>query len=129
MQAQFLDTQELVFTKGFRLESDGEKPHAHFGTNETLPFKVQEPLGQGAYAQVHKIVSMTSQRTYARKMFRRGNTKFDKHEMRSFMTELQILKRLHHHHCVELVNFRIKWHDTADGETRSQATLIKGISL
>lgn len=107
MQAQFLDIQKVVYTKGLDLESGGEKRHAHFDRNEILPFRVQEALGEGAHGKVHKIVSLISRRTYARKEFRRGNTRNIKKEIESFLRELQILKRLHHHHCAELVSLQL----------------------
>lgn len=50
---------------------------------------------------MYEAYSSLSGRTYALKKFRR--TKTSAREVQSFMTELQILKRINHHHCVELV--------------------------
>ncbi len=92
MQTRFLNTQKLVYTKALSLESGGDNAHAHFGRDEKLPFRVHEALGEGAHGKVHKITSLVSGRTYARKEFRRGNTKGAQKEIESFMMELQILK-------------------------------------
>jgi len=110
MQAAFLDTQELVYTKGLSLETGGEKKHAHFSSGEKLPFRVLGVLGEGGYGQVQKITSLISQQTFARKEFRRGDSSAIKSEVKSFLLELQILKRLHHRHCVELVSvLTMRW--------------------
>jgi hypothetical protein len=103
LHAQFLDTQETVLTKGLNLEKDENRKHAHFGRDEVLPFKVEDGLGGGRFSQVHRIRSLISKREYARKRFRRGIGLRNEAEIKSFKVELQILKKVHHHHCVELV--------------------------
>jgi hypothetical protein len=103
MQEKFLDVQKVVLTKGLDLEKNQSKEHAHFGKGEALPFKVEEVLGEGGFSQVHKITSLISKRVYARKRFRRGTGPRSEAEISSFKNELKILKRIHHHHCVELV--------------------------
>jgi hypothetical protein len=94
VQTQFLDTQELVYTKALGLESGGDKTHAHFGRDEKLPFRVDEALGEGAHGKFHKITNLVSRRTHARTKFGRGNMKGAQEETESFLMELQILKRL-----------------------------------
>jgi hypothetical protein len=102
-QGNFLDAQRVVLTKGLDFEKDENREHAHFGRGDALPFKVENELGAGNYSQVHKITSLISMRAYARKQFRRGNGPRSEAEIKNFKTELQILKKIHHHHCVELV--------------------------
>jgi len=98
MQTKFLDTQCKVITKGLDLEKRGV--HASFDKRGELPFMVQEKLGEGAHGKVHKITSSITGRSYARKEFGRVRDR----NVQSFINELQILKRLNHCHCVELVS-------------------------
>jgi hypothetical protein len=51
MQAEFLDTQQVVFTKGLSLETGGEKTHVHFSTEGKLPFRIHQVLGEAAMAE------------------------------------------------------------------------------
>jgi hypothetical protein len=104
LHPQFLDVQKRVLTKSIDLEKDGGRKHASFGRDEALPFKVEKELGGGRFSQVHKITSMISKREFARKQFRRGAGLRNAAEIKSFMVELQVLKKIHHHHCVELVS-------------------------
>ena len=103
VQGNFLDAQRVVLTKGLDFETDENREHAHFGRGEALPFKVENELGAGNFSQVHKITSLISKRAYARKQFRRGSGPRSKAEIKNFKNELQILKKIRHHHCVELV--------------------------
>ena len=103
LHTEFLDTQALVLTKAVDLEKNGTKIHAHFGLEDTFPFEVRGRLGSGAYATVDKLLSPFSRREFARKRFRRGKGE-NKVEIDSFKNELKILKRIRHHHCIELVS-------------------------
>ena len=73
----------------------------HFTRNDSLPLIVEGKLGKGGSASVDKVSSSLSGRVYARKRFQRFSAKV--RDIESFMTELNILKRINHHHCVELV--------------------------
>ena len=103
MQTRFLDSQALVLTKAVDLEKDLAKKHAHFGREDFFPFDVREKLGRGGYAVVDRIFSPFSRRDLARKRFRRGRSQASKSEIQSFKNELQVLKRIQHRHCIELV--------------------------
>ncbi|CAM1504709.1 Fc.00g023000.m01.CDS01 [Cosmosporella sp. VM-42] len=100
-RAQFLETQSVVFSKGFKLEKGSARKHCHFNQDETLPFKSIAILGKGAHGVVDKVMSTISHQEYARKLFRRvkGMRPAD---VKTFTTELAILKRVQHKHCVEL---------------------------
>jgi serine/threonine protein kinase len=82
---------------------DADRKHAHFAQDEPLPFNVIAKLGAGAHAHVDKVVSTVSHREFARKLFRRHRG-VDKDAIKSFLVELQILKKVHHYHCIELVS-------------------------
>ena len=105
LRDKFLKAQPLVLTRLVDLEKGEKKEHVHFGNGEKLPFEDRGPLGHGRSTTVHKVFSPFSGREFARKRFLRGKgdnpTKID-----DFKNELQILKRVDHHHCVELVSCR-----------------------
>jgi len=104
IHTQFLDAQKAVLTKGLSLEKDDSRKHAQFGRGETLPFTVENELGVGRLSQVHKITSITSHRQFVRKRFQRWDVSRNAAEIEGFIVELQILKKIQHHHCVELVS-------------------------
>jgi heat shock 70kDa protein 1/2/6/8 len=101
IQFLFLDTQSVVFSKGFQLEKDASRKHAHFSEEPTI-FKVIGRLGRGAHGTVDKVMSVISHQEYARKRFRRTKG-LRKEDVKTFITELSVLKRVHYKHCVELV--------------------------
>ncbi|KAH7140612.1 Hsp70 protein-domain-containing protein [Dactylonectria macrodidyma] len=101
-RTQFLDIQSVVFSKGFKLETGSERKHAHFSRDDTLPFTSIAKLGIGSYGVVDKVMSNTTQREYARKLFRRVKG-LRQQDVKTFINELTVLKRVNHKHCVELV--------------------------
>jgi heat shock 70kDa protein 1/2/6/8 len=102
-RASFLTTQSMVFSKSLRFEKSSDREHTNFGPNDPLPFEVIGKLGSGAHGHVDKVMSTVSHREYARKIFRKARG-MRREEVRSFLTELQVLKRIRHIHCVELVS-------------------------
>ncbi|KAI9765554.1 MAG: hypothetical protein M1839_005420 [Geoglossum umbratile] len=103
-RAQFLECQSAVLTKALDLENGDHGKHAHFGRGEPLPFEFKATLGSGGYGTVDKVISLLSHREYARKAFKRGrNFSKAKEDIRSFLTEIQVLRRVQHIHCIELI--------------------------
>lgn len=109
LRERFLDSQRLILTMAVGLEKSETKEHAHFGHGESLPFEVKGRLGRGGFATVDRVFSTFSRRDYARKRFRRGKGE-SQTEIENFKRELQILKRINHHHCVELVSLSYSLH-------------------
>lgn len=109
IRAKFLRSQAIVLTKTLKFEKEFEKSsnrkHAHFSKGELVPFEVVRRLGTGASGRVDKVLSNLSHREYARKLFRRMEISKQKEDIKLFLTELRILKRITHIHCVELVSF------------------------
>ncbi|KAH6975961.1 Hsp70 protein-domain-containing protein [Ilyonectria sp. MPI-CAGE-AT-0026] len=101
-RSQFLDIQSVVFSKGFKLEKGSNRKHAHFSQDDVVPFKSIAKLGIGAHGVVDKVMSTTTHREYARKLFRRVKG-LRPQDVKTFITELTVLKRVDHKHCVELV--------------------------
>ncbi len=104
-RSEFVHTQNLVLTKSMDLEKGGEGQHRYFRRNEPLPFERKEVLGSGGFGQVDKVLSLISFREYARKLVPR-NTVFGgrrTEDVKRFIAEIEILKRLKHRHVVEFV--------------------------
>lgn len=102
VKANFLKYQDVVLSKSLLFEKSPERKHVAFQKGEPLPYEVVGKLGAGAHGQVDKVLSTVSHREYARKLFQRMRG-MRKDAIKSFLTELQVLKRIQHYHCVELV--------------------------
>lgn len=113
-RSQFLDIQSVVFSKGFKLEKGSNRKHAHFSQNDVVPFKSIAKLGIGAHGVVDKVMSTTTHREYARKLFRRVKG-LRPQDVKTFITELTVLKRVDHKHCVELVSRILTSHQDGHG--------------
>ncbi|KAF2257866.1 kinase-like protein [Lojkania enalia] len=102
-RTEFLRAQHVVLTKVTDL-IDGCRNHKHFADHEQIPFEPISLLGFGGFAQVEKVVCKLDGNEYARKRIRRDiSFKKTRTSMKSFITELDILKKLDHHHIVKLV--------------------------
>jgi serine/threonine protein kinase len=84
----------------------GEKgQHCYFRQNEPLPFETKEIIGSGGFGQVDRVLSLISFREYARKRVSRS-TMFSgrrAEDVKQFIAEIEVLKRLKHHHIVEFI--------------------------
>jgi len=87
------------------LEKGEEGQHCYFRRNELLPFEVKGILGSGGFGQVDKVLSSISFKEYARKRVPRNKAFGGQgtEGFKQFVTEIEILKRLKHHHVVEFV--------------------------
>jgi serine/threonine protein kinase len=92
-------------TKSLDLEKGDKGQHCHFRHDESLPFKEKGILGTGGFGQVDRILSLISFREYARKRVPRstifGGRRME--DVKQFITEIEVLKRLKHRHVVEFV--------------------------
>lgn len=103
VRSDFLQAQSLVTTKATTLESS-DGGHRHFADDGELAFKRERILGQGGSGVVDLVYSRLSCKAYARKLIPRGKTfKKDQQKLLDFENELTTLKRLSHHHLVELI--------------------------
>jgi len=101
----FVNTQDLVLTQSMDLERGEDGQHCYFQRDDSLPFEIKGVLGSGGFGQVDKILSLISFREYARKRVSRKSV-FGTREaenVKSLVTEIEILKRLKHRHIVEFV--------------------------
>ncbi len=103
VQSAFLKSQSLVLTKTLDLEKGERGGHLHFGKNAIVPYEVKGRLGTGGYGEVEKVISHLSHREFARKKVRRIKNRKAQQQIKDFLGELRILKRISHIHCVELV--------------------------
>jgi len=105
VRVALLNVQQLILTRSKDLERGEEGGHCRFGKGDHFPFEEVRLLGKGAYGEVHLVRSLLSFKEYARKRVPRGLV-FDKHQrdsLNKFVAEIQILKRLKHHHIVRFV--------------------------
>ena len=105
VRAAFVNAQQLVLTKSMDLEKGRNGKHCHFKKGEPLPFEPKGILGNGGFGQVDKVLSTISLKEYARKRVSRSEAFRGpgKEHMKQFIEEIQLLKRLKHHHVVEFV--------------------------
>ncbi|CAI6337009.1 unnamed protein product [Periconia digitata] len=101
----FVNAQKIVLTKSIDLEKGEKGQHCHFKQGDPLPFELKGILGTGGFSQVDKVFSKFSSKEYARKRVLRSAAFRGpkKEEMKQFSAEIQLLKRLKHHHIVEFV--------------------------
>ncbi|KAL2050827.1 hypothetical protein ABVK25_008888 [Lepraria finkii] len=104
-RSEFMVAQDLVITKSIGLEKGEEGQHCYFRRNEPLPFEVKGILGSGGFGQVNKVLSLISFKEYARKQVPRNKAFGGRgtEEVKQFVAEIEILKRLKHRHVVEFV--------------------------
>jgi len=104
----FKNAQTMVMTQAstfaHRLESGSVVPqHAHFDTEIALPLEDVNILGEGGYATVH-LVKTKHAKHYAVKRFSRRQARNGKLILEGFLNEVQVMRRVEHHHCVKLVS-------------------------
>jgi len=103
-RSQFVAAQNLVITKSLDLEKGEAGQHCYFRRNEPLPFEEKGIRGSGGFGQVDKVLSLISFREYARKLVIRNMVFGRRIEyVKCFIAEIEILKRLNHHHVVKFV--------------------------
>ena len=104
-RSEFVVAQDLVITKSMGLEKGEEGRHCYFRRNEPLPFEVKGILGSGGFGQVDKVLSLISFKEYARKRVPRNKAFGGRgtEEVKQFVAEIEILKRLKHCHVVEFM--------------------------
>ncbi|OCL00389.1 kinase-like protein [Cenococcum geophilum 1.58] len=102
--ALFLRTQYVVMTDVVDVQDGGNRKHMHFEEEDSLLYETIAILGSGRFGQVHQVTSKLNNKEYVRKRISRnlfGRAKLL--NIKSYTTELEILKRLDHHHIVKLV--------------------------
>ncbi|KFY86828.1 hypothetical protein V498_07380, partial [Pseudogymnoascus sp. VKM F-4517 (FW-2822)] len=103
-RSQFVATQNIAMTQSLDLEKGAAGQHCNFDQKEVLPLEEKGIIGSGGYGQVDKVLSLVSFKEYARKRVTR-HMAFGRRteDLQSFIAEIEILKRLNHHHIVEFV--------------------------
>ncbi|KAF2794124.1 kinase-like protein [Melanomma pulvis-pyrius CBS 109.77] len=100
---RFLEKQSAVLTKSIFIEKGlSNKKHILFSKDEPFPYEELGRLGRGQSASVDQVRSPLNGDVFARKRFQRVRG-IPRETIRAFLNELQILKRIEHEHCVELV--------------------------
>ncbi len=92
-------------TKSLDLEKGDKGDHCLFRHGESLPFEEKGILGTSGFGQVDRILSLISFREYARKRVPRSTIFGGRsaENVKRFIAEIEILKRLKHIHIAEFV--------------------------
>jgi len=98
-RTKFVRAQSAVLTQTSADIEEGN--HRNLGRTDPLSFETKRYLGSGAYGVVDEVLSPVSQKVYARKRIRRGRG--TQEGMKLFEKEIEIMKRIKHHHIVELI--------------------------
>jgi Protein kinase domain len=103
-RSMFLELQSLVLTEqAMDVENSGGR-HRHLPEDGDVHFRRIRKLGRGGFGEVDHVWSRLSHNEFARKRMPRGRTfNKDKAAIADFERELEILKRLSHHHLVKLI--------------------------
>ncbi|KAK0822834.1 hypothetical protein LTR73_008994 [Friedmanniomyces endolithicus] len=87
------------------LEEGAKGQHHNFRPDEPLSFEEKGVIGTGGFGQVDRVLSTISFKEYARKRVPRsamfGGRRTD--DIKQFIAEIEVIKRLEHHHVVEFV--------------------------
>ncbi|KAF3005226.1 hypothetical protein E8E14_001892 [Neopestalotiopsis sp. 37M] len=102
IKSAFLDIQETVYSESKSYDV-GHGKHVYFSKYDPKPFQTIGLLGKGGHGTVDKVMSQLDQKEYARKLFRRVRGWSQSH-IESFRTEVNVLKRVDHIHCVQLIS-------------------------
>jgi TolA-binding protein len=105
VRSSFAKAQNLVLTKSMDLEKGERGQHCFYKLGESPPFETKGVLGTGGFGQVDRVLSLISFKEYARKRVCRALTYRQRRtaDVKMFIAEIEILKRLKHHHIVELI--------------------------
>ncbi|KAH7118945.1 kinase-like domain-containing protein, partial [Dendryphion nanum] len=105
VREEFLKAQSRVLTKSLSLELGKEGHHCIFSHEDSVPFETQAKLGAGSFGEVDRVLNLITWKEFARKRVSRslafrGRRKED---VKHYITEIEILKRLQHVHIVRYI--------------------------
>jgi serine/threonine protein kinase len=103
---QFLQAQGRVCLHSASFGLGPWDSHRHFATRDGAPFEYRRRIGQGHIGLVDEVFSPTDRKLYARKSIRKssdfGYTRLQD-DVERFRCEMQVLRRIKHRHCVQIV--------------------------
>ena len=103
---QFFQAQGRVCLHSASFRLGPWDSHRHFATRDGAPFEPRRQIGQGHIGLVDEVFSPTDGKLYARKSIRKssdfGHTRCQD-DIERFRCEMQVLRRIKHRHCVQIV--------------------------
>ncbi|KAH7395430.1 kinase-like domain-containing protein [Cadophora sp. MPI-SDFR-AT-0126] len=102
-RSTFLQHQPCIMTESSSLGDCEQGKHCTYQRPDQVPFQNKGILGSGGFAEVQRVASTITHRTYARKLFHRKKFGRFKDNLLDFENELDILKQMRHEHIVEIV--------------------------
>ena len=105
LRSHFVRTQNIILTNSIDIEQGERGRHRHFAKNDPLPFERIRLLGSGGFGEVDQVRSLITFREYARKRVPRSVAPRGRgaEAIKCLISEIEVMKRLRHHHIVELV--------------------------
>jgi len=101
----FLQVQDRVCLQSTSFRVEPPNSHGNFATRDDVPFQSLRSIGQGRVGYVDEVLSLTDREVYARKRIRKVSYFGDlKSDIERFRCELQVLRRIRHRHCVQIVS-------------------------
>ena len=103
---QFLQAQGRVCLHSASSRLGPWVSHRHFATQDGAPFELRRRIGQGHIGLVDEVFSPTDRKLYARKSIRKSSDfGYTRHQgdIERFRSEMQVLRRIKHRHCVQIV--------------------------
>lgn len=102
-RSTFLHHQPCIMTESTSLGLCEQGNHCTYQRPDQVPFQNKGILGSGGFAEVQRVVSTITHRTYARKLFHRKKFGRFKDNLLDFENELDILKQMRHEHIVQII--------------------------
>jgi hypothetical protein len=110
LHSHFLHAQRRVCVQPLDFRLGLGSVHGHFATTKDSPFEVLQSIGTGRVGHVEKVVGLVDGKVYARKRVRKESFYNNaRNRIHRFRCELEVLRRIKHRHCVEIVRVLISY--------------------
>jgi hypothetical protein len=105
VRLRFLQVQDCVCLQPTSLRLGPLNSHGNFAKKEDVPFQRCRSIGRGRVGHVDEVLSLKDREVYARKSIRKLSYFEDvRRNIERFRCELQVLRRIKHRHCVQIVS-------------------------
>jgi hypothetical protein len=104
-RVRFLQVQDRVCLQSKSFLLGPQNSHGNFASRDDVPFQRRRWIARGRVGYVDEVLSLTDREVYARKNIRKVDYFGDaRRDIERFRCELQVLRRIKHRHCVQIVS-------------------------